>query len=126
MVQIGIRCYDGNFWKHAAQQLCISQLKNLGRYRTYLAEVCEKTLLDFQKSIIKRGETVENILLQGYVSNHYADQYFNYLYAFYRLDLDRDLDQLTTEVLRDMIHTVLDDAAVGRTYFCLLYTSRCV
>lgn len=108
LVQVGIRFYDGNYWNHAADAFSAPDLKKISGMRSQISNVFNDTLLKYQKAIVGERETVQNILMHGFVSNYYADQYFDFLYAFYRLDLGRNISLLDSAAIRALFDSIAD------------------
>ena len=106
LVQVGIRFYDGNYWSPAAVAFSLPDLKKTCGLRTQLSSIFQNTLVKYGKAFTNANETVQNILMHGFVSNYYADQYFDFLYAFYRLDLGRNINQMDTVAIRALFDSI--------------------
>lgn len=89
LVQIGIRCYDGNFWSHVKEILGtkIDSKKDKIGSRFY------HTLIAHNKNHLDENEIVNNILMHCFITKYYASDFFEFLFAYYQYDLDRDLEQ---------------------------------
>ena len=91
MIQIGVRKYANNYWP---------QVENaLGRHvgqneRKWLGNTVTKTLLSLGKPVYSETEYVTNILMHCIVTDSYALRFFDYLFSYYRLDLERDISGL--------------------------------
>ncbi len=115
LVQVGIRFYDGNFWSHAADAFSVPELKKAYGLRTQVSNVFQSTLIKYGKPFTGVSETVQNILMHGFVSNYYADQYFDFLYAFYRLDLGRNINLMDTATIRALFDSIANSSS-ARTW----------
>ena len=111
LVQVGIRFYDGNYWSPAADAFSVPDLKKPCGLRTQLGSIFQNTLVKYAKAFTNANETVQNILMHGFVSNYYADQYFDFLYAFYRLDLGRNISQMDTAAIRALFDSIAHSAS---------------
>ncbi len=124
MVQIGIRFYDGNFWKHF-RQLLNNPSWNENR-QAVMGRVCIKTLKEYEKSILNERDRINTILLHGFVSNHYAPKLMDFLYAYYRIDLERDLSRNDRFMMRELVRTIKNKDNSNRTYQLVRQTSDAV
>lgn len=88
LVQIGIHDYDGNYWEHLDK---IVGYPIVGEHRKRISELFYKTLYIYEKSIINKSGFVKNVLMHGFVSNHYCKNLFDFLYKFYSIDIERNL-----------------------------------
>lgn len=88
LVQIGIHDYDGNYWEHLDK---IVGYPVVGEHRKRISELFYKTLYIYEKPIIDKNEFVKNVLMHGFVSNHYCKNLFDFLYKFYSIDIERNL-----------------------------------
>ena len=91
MIQIGIRFYENNYWPQVAKVLhgTISQTE-----RKWIGNTVTKTLLVLGKPVYNESEYVTNILMHCFVADPYAFRFFDYLFSFYRIDLERDVSSL--------------------------------
>lgn len=124
LVQIGIKYYDGGFWPHVAKELGIGSLPP---YQTlWIGESFYSTLVKYDKLRLSRGEWVNNILMHCFVSDLYAENLFNFLFAYYRLDLERDLLRNNREMMNSLVEIILKNDNTGRTYWLVRHTSDAV
>ena len=91
MVQIGIRYYENNFWPQVGKVLhgIISQTE-----RKWIGNTVTKTLLVLGKPVYNETEFVTNILMHSFITDSYSSRFFDYLFSFYRIDLERDVSGL--------------------------------
>ena len=59
--------------------------------RKWLGNTVTKTLLSLGKPVYSETEYVTNILMHCIVTDSYALRFFDYLFSYYRLDLERDI-----------------------------------
>lgn len=100
LVQIGIREYNGRYWPHVSR---IAECKLDGNKQSIIGEVFYETLVSHNKFSLDKREIVNNILMHCFVTKHYADDFFEFLFAYYQRDLDRDLSQHTKEMRNYLI-----------------------
>lgn len=92
LVQIGIRNYDGNFWKHISKVLFGKEDKSIPvNQRMWIGGTFTKTMLEFGKPIYKENEYVTNIMMHCFVADAFAERFFEYLFQYYNLDMERDI-----------------------------------
>ena len=95
LVQIGIREYNGRFWPHVSR---IAECKLDGIKQGVIGSVFYDTLVAHEKYHLDKSQIVNNILMHCFVTKNYADDFFEFLFAYYQHDLDRDLSQHTKEM----------------------------
>ena len=92
LVQIGIRNYDGNFWKHISKVLFGKEDKNIPiNQRNWIGGTFTETMIGFGKPIYKENEYVTNIMMHCFVVDTFAARFFEYLFQYYDLDMERDI-----------------------------------
>ncbi len=100
LVQVGIREYNGSFWSHISR-ICDRKLD--GAKQGIIGGVFYETLIRHNKIHLEKSEFVNNILMHCFVTKHYADDFFEFIFAYYQYDLDRDLSQHTKEMRERLI-----------------------
>ena len=91
MIQIGVRKYANNYWP----QVEIALGRHVGQIeRKWLGNTVTKTLLSLGKPVFSETEYVTNILMHCIVTDPYAIRFYDYLFSYYRLDLERDVSGL--------------------------------
>ena len=91
LVQIAIREYDGNFWKHVKEVLEIDSLP--GSRQKWLGEIATRTLRVYGKPYFSENEYATNILLHAFITDHFANSYFEFLFQYYTVDMKRSLSE---------------------------------
>ena len=124
MVQIGIRYYDGAYWPHFKHVLDNSTW-NVTR-QAIMGKVCVETLKAYGKYVPDENDRINAILLHGFVSNKYASNLMDFLYAYYRIDLERDLSRNDREMMRELIRSMQNKDNSNRTYKLVQQTSDAV
>lgn len=123
LVQIGLRQYDGRFWPHVEEVLGLNidgpRQKWLGRCFYY-------TLQKFGKYRVSKGEMMNNILLHCFITDHYADDLFDFLFAYYSIDLERDLNNNTEERMDYLIRSMKNTERSARSYKIKRHTADAV
>lgn len=124
LVQIGIRYYDGNFWRHVERLLGNINLNT--NNQAIIGNSFIATLKSYKKIIYSDNERVGNILMHGFVSNAFAKDLFSFLFSYYRIDLDRDIARNTKKELDNLIHTIIKNDNTSRTYWIVNQTADAV
>lgn len=114
LVQIGIRYYDGGFWTHVKNELNIPSLA--APQQASLGKCFYKTLQKYGKLHVEENEFVNNILLHCFITNKYADDLFDFLFAYYQIDLDRDLSQNNKDMRNYLMQSMKKGEESARTY----------
>jgi hypothetical protein len=108
LVQIGIRLYDGNYWGHVGRIL--GNKLNPSGNQQMLGEVFILILKKHQKYVLDERERVNSILAHCFVSDHYATGLFEFMFDYYRIDLERDLNRNTSDAMNGMIQAIKQSA----------------
>ena len=124
LVQIGIRCYDGAFWPHVKKLLGVYSFP--ANHQGWIGASFIKTLKDNEKIHVGESDRVDSILMHGFVSDAHANNFFNFLYAFYKIDLDRDVSRLDKQTLNNLMSIIKKNDNTGRTYFLVEHTADAV
>ena len=114
LVQIGIRKYDGNYWKHVKEVLGCSKFG--AQQQTQLGKSFLRTINEHDKVRLGGSERIDTALMHGFVADYYADLFFDFLFAFYQIDLDRDLSRLNHDTMNQLIEVMCRSDNTGRTY----------
>ena len=114
LVQIGIRNYDGSYWPYVASELGVCYLP--GNQQTEIGNAFYKALQLYGMPRLRQNERVNNILMHGFVSNNYSDSFFDFLFAFYKIDLERDIIRLDDEIMQELLSVMTRNDNTGRTY----------
>lgn len=96
MVQVAIRFYsEGNYWDYFEEEMGerISSYKKTYLGRMFMNTIRENHLFIYEPN--KRGnmQYVQNILAHGLVANNYMNEYFDFVYSFYDLNLLRQIPE---------------------------------
>lgn len=124
LVRIGMKRYDGSFWPHVKNILGVDRLPS--NQQTWIGAVATDTLKAHEKIIVGEHERISNILVHGFVSDHYSADFFNFLFAFYRLDLERDLQRFDKEAMNALVETMVRNDNTGRSYWLVQQTANAV
>lgn len=89
MVQIGIRYYENNFWPQVAKAADIDEIDQMSR--GWVGRSVTDTLLAFGKPVYSKNEYVTNIMMHCFITDTYSGRFFDYLFQYYRIDLERDI-----------------------------------
>lgn len=92
MVQIGIRYYENNFWPQVAKAADIVELDQISR--GWVGGSVTETLLAFGKPVYSKNEYVTNVMMHCFITDAYAGRFFDYLFQYYRIDMERDISGL--------------------------------
>lgn len=125
IVQLGVRYYAaGNFWGNIADALGIIRIN--ANQQTWIRESFNDTLKKYDKLTIHGDDTINNILMHCFVVDYYANDFFEFLFAFYRIDLERDIERNDTAAMNSLIETMLREDNTGRSYFLVKHTADAV
>ncbi|WP_143270527.1 hypothetical protein [Anaerobranca californiensis] len=119
-----MRYYDGKFWPHVAKILNTDRLTN--NFQIWIGESFINTLKEYNKVIIDENEKVKNVLMHGFVSEHYANNLFDFLFKFYEIDLERDLTRNSKEMMDNLVHIIRKNDNTQRTYLLVQQTSDAI
>lgn len=102
LVQIAMRdSKHGEFWNHVANRLGYS--KPTQTMTSRFGEIFIKTMKAHKKIVFDSGEKVASILMHCFVCDHHIPKLFDFLYAYYELDLYRHLELADVKALRDVM-----------------------
>lgn len=102
LVQIAMRdSKHGEFWNHVAKRLGYS--KPTQTMTSRFGEVFIKTMKAHKKIVFDSGEKVASILMHCFVCDNHIPKLFDFLYAYYELDLFRHLELADGKTLRDIM-----------------------
>lgn len=125
LVQVGIRYYDGRFWPYVQRELNLE--KPLPGYQqSWIGTSFYKTLVKYNKFHVDESEFMNNILLHCFITNHYANDLFDFLFAYYQIDLDRDLSQNNKEMRNNLMQTMSKGEMTKRAYKIKKHTADAV
>lgn len=124
LVQVGIKYYDGSYWSHVAEILGLKKINAV--YQGIIGDIFINTLIANNKIILDRGEKVTNILMHGFVSDYYANEMFNFLFKYYNIDLERDLQRNDKEMMNSLIEVIKRNDNTGRTYLLVKQTANAI
>ena len=117
LVQVGIRYYNGRFWPHV-ERLLGGKKSVWSNYQAFFGQVCYSTLRAYGKSVLSESERVDTILMHGFVSERYFTNLMDFLYSYYRIDLNRNLENNNREMMRGLVQAIKDKSVTNssRTY----------
>ncbi len=121
ITNVAIRVYDGNLWGNFFKEIGLKQTQTLqGTIGTKYVEILDR------KGLLKdeEGRFFQSVLMHCFVSNNFANAYFEFLFNFYRIDLDRDLDRLDTETMRALMDSICSEENVGRTHMLVQHIGQ--
>jgi hypothetical protein len=124
LVHIGIKYYDGNFWAHVAEVVGTKKINT--NYQGWIGESFVNTLSSNNKVILDKNEKVTNILMHGFVSDFYANEMFDFLFKYYNIDLERDLQRNDATMMKDFIEIIKRNDNTGRTYLLVKQTANAI
>ena len=124
LVQIGIRYYDGRFWPHVKKLLNDASFGP--NQQSWFGVSYVDTLRKNEKLRTSFSDRVDAILMHAFVTDKYASRFFDYLYAFYSIDLDRDISRLDRDTMRSLVEIIKRNDNTGRTYYLVEHTAEAV
>lgn len=124
LVQIGIRYYDGRFWNHVRSELGTDKLP--ANHQNWIGTSFYKTLIHYNKYHVEENQFMNNILMHCFVTKHYANDLFDFLFAYYQIDLDRDLSRNNKEMRSFLMQAMAKGESTKRAYKIRKHTSDAV
>ena len=124
LVQIGIKNYSGNYWTHVAEALAVEKLSQY--HRNYIANAFFNTLKLHNRLLLNDTECLNNVLMHGFVSDYYANEMFDFFFKYYLLDLERDLERNTKEMMNNLFEIIQRKDNTGRTYLLVQQTANAI
>ncbi len=105
LVQIGMRYYNGNYWPDVSKELGkkLDGVKQKAMRKNFMS------VLDRYGKIHLENDDFMNIMLHGFVSDHYAADFFDMLNKYYRIDLHRNLENNTEKLLDRMLTRIAEN-----------------
>lgn len=101
LVQIANRCPSIAYWPEVAQ--AIGMHRYTDKMRKFFGSCFLYTMKTFRKATYASSEFVDSIKLHTFVSNYGIFRFFDFLYAYYDLDLGRNIDLANVEELRNLM-----------------------
>lgn len=121
VTNVAERVYDGNLWGNFFKEIGIKQTQTLqSNIGTKYVEILER--LGLLKD--EDGRFFQSVLMHCFVSDNFANSYFDFLFNFYRIDLDRDLDRLDRDTMRALMDSICAEENVGRTYMLVQHIGQ--
>jgi hypothetical protein len=124
LVQIGIKHYNGNFWGHVASILGVEKVNPI--HQGWIGESFINTLLLNDKIMLDKSERVGNILMHGFVSDYYANEMFDFLFKYYNIDLERDLQRNDAAMMNNFVDIIKRNDNTGRTHMLVKQTASAI
>ena len=106
LVQIGIRNYENNYWPQVEKEIGVKKIDRVGQ--NWLGRSFYKTLDVLGKPLCKENEFVTNILMHCFITNLYANKFFDFLFQYYRIDLRRDISNLNQNNLHQLCNNIIN------------------
>ncbi|HCI83030.1 MAG TPA: hypothetical protein DHV79_00070, partial [Lachnospiraceae bacterium] len=100
LVQIALRCPGTAFWPEVAEALHCSVTPDMMRI---FGKCFLSTMKYYRKATFSTSEYVASIKMHSFVSNAYIGRLFDFLFAYYELDLGRNMNFANLEELRDLM-----------------------
>ncbi len=123
LVQIGVRYYDGRYWPHVSSELGIDIH---GYQQGWIGDSFVDTLKKYDKITLSSHEKVNSILMHSFISDYYAKDFFDFLFNYYRIDLDRDVSRINSSNMNLLIETMIKNDNRNRTYLLKQQTADAI
>ena len=124
LVQIGARFYNGSYWPHVQKELGIDKMP--ANHQAWIGKSFFDTLTKFNKYHVDENQFVNNILLHCFITKYYANDLFDFIFAYYQLDLERDLNKNTKEMRDYLMEAMLKSEMSARAYKIRKHTADAV
>lgn len=125
LVHIGIREYDTGYWPYLATILEVRSIP--GNQQRWIGNSFISTLKYYNKFYLDECSAsygiIGNILMHSFVTNNQAYKFFDFLYKFYELDLERDISRNTKEVMEALCEAIMSNDNRNRTYLIQQHVS---
>ena len=126
LVQIGIRCYDGRYWTHVKEELSSSGIPVTHQHEGWIGRSFYATLIHYGKFHVDENEFKNNILMHCFITKYYANDLFDFLFAYYQIDLDRDLSRNNTEMRNYLMQSMAKGENSARSCMIRKHTADAV
>lgn len=123
LVQIGIRFYDGRFWPHVQHEI---NRELPGPAQKWIGRSFFYTLKKYNKYSVAENEMMNNILLHCFITEHYAADLFDFLFAYYQYDLERDLSRNNKDMRDYLMQSMSRGENTVRAYRIKRHTADAV
>jgi hypothetical protein len=112
VVAIGIRCYEkkGSFWAGFERQT--GRVISTNRHASILQSFRD-TLKAYDKALYSEENSIENVLLHGFVAEQHLDDFYEFLFTYFRIDMGRDLSLCNTSQL---VNAINNDSQIREQY----------
>lgn len=97
-----------------------------GSYQKWIGRSFYKTLEKYNKYKVAENEMMNNILLHCFITNYYASDLFDFLFAYYQIDLERDLTSNSKEMRDYLMQSMASGENTARAYKIKKHTSDAV
>ena len=125
LVQFGIRYYeDGAYWPFVEERINPGYFKN--PHRTQFGNAFLEFMKKNGKLLNENKKAMSNILLHGFVSDHKANELFDFLYSYYIIDLARNIEMLNRDAMNALVENIKTNDGRNRTYNLVEHTSDAV
>lgn len=126
LVHMGIRLYsaNGSFWPHVAEAFGLRTIP--GNQQAWINQSFYITLNNSGKLLLQNSNDYYNIIMHGYVPNHYSDYFFEFLFKFYELDLERNVAVLDKVEMSALVDCIIQNDNTNRTYLLTKGTAEAV
>ena len=126
LVQIGIRRYDGRYWTHVKEELSSSGIPVTHQHEGWIGRSFYATLIHYGKFHVDENEFKNNILMHCFITKYYANDLFDFLFAYYQIDLDRDLSRNNTEMRNYLMQSMAKGENSARSCMIRKHTADAV
>ncbi len=123
LVQIGMRHYDGKFWPYVEKEI---NIELPGTHQKWIGRSFFHTLRKHNKYVVAENEMMNNILLHCFITEHYAADLFDFLFAYYQIDLERDLSRNNKDMRNYLMQSMAKGENTARAYKIKKHTSDAV
>jgi hypothetical protein len=134
MVQIGIRDYtEGNYWDRFCETLKINlnamQRRDIGQL--FFETLDKYGLFKYTNSETNRNDYVINILIHGIIPNYYINDFFEFVYTFYDININRNITpslssdlKYLTEFIADSLTSEKEEVSLKISGYTSIYRLR--
>lgn len=123
LVRVALKYYASKtYWPFLNQEYSVSADGN--NIREKIFDIFRKTMLESGKPFDdSQNNTVQNICMHALVCNKCADQFFDYIFDFWRLDLSKSVENSFDEEGNDIFETLVEEINSNKVQDIMLHTS---
>lgn len=116
MVRVALKQYSNKtFWPHVKQEYDVDVPAN---YQWIINNAFKATLKKYERLYYESAESnfVQNMCMHAFVCDKCADQLFDYIFEFWRIDLERSIENCISEEGNNYFDILIDEIRSNKNY----------